>query len=192
MQRFLSIVVKCVLVACASVSVGGTRGRQRTPQLKKAGDVISPCNDPGVPYTLQGLANTTGRFREISVTIDVPSEVASVLKQDSLQVSCGVILPASYSESNDARVYPVILAFSGGPQQFFNWNDWAARYFEVSADAGFGDDWIVISPIAPSQSGITFFTDAGAALVPAIFKAVQDGLDFTAEVKLCDACPYYY
>ena len=47
---------------------------------------------------------------------------------------------------------------------------------------GFGEDWVVISPIAAGQQQ-TYFQRAGAQLVPGIFAAVQESLDFTAEVR---------
>ena len=71
----------CTLVAAAQAA-------QQTAH-KKAGDVISPCQDPGVPYTLQMYGNATGRFRELTLSVATAAGGA-------MDVSCGVILPATY------------------------------------------------------------------------------------------------
>ena len=166
--------------------------RKRKPEpLKKAGDVISPCTDPGVPYTLQKYSNSTGRYLEVTVAVSHnPLEQSTGLADGHgtvpFSITCGVILPARFprpSKSGAPPVIPTILAFSGGPQQLFNWDDWAARFFDPSIKAGLANDWIVISPIAPQHLGMTYFTSIGAGFVPAIFDAVQTLLGFQAEVS---------
>merc|ERR1712070_575174 len=61
----------------------------------------------------------------------------------------GVILPEAYSSE---KAYPLMLCFGGGPQQRFNWEDWSARFFEVTRARGLARNWIFIAPIATEDS----------------------------------------
>ena len=111
----------------ASVLLHETVPQSVVPQ-RQAGDVISPCKDPGVPYTLQKYSNASGRYREIVVSIpplggSFSSPLPFSSNGDNTEITCGVILPARPHRPGDAL--PTIMAFSGGPQQLFNWNDWA-------------------------------------------------------------------
>lgn len=75
----------------------------------------------------------------------------------------GVLLPDGFEASAS---YPVMLCFGGGPQQRFNWEDWCARYFDVSRARGLAKDWILLAPIAPE--GMSFMTQ----LVPDVARLI--------------------
>lgn len=83
------------------------------------------------------------------------------------QLEVGLVLPDDF---NSTKSHPVMLFFGGGPQQRFNWEDWCARFFDVSRALGFARDWVLIAPIAPQ--GMMFHTEL-AEEMPRLFDAVR-------------------
>ena len=129
-----------------------------------------------------GLKNISGRYRHETIFFVSESE------EDPVEIDCAVIVPSTYDRDMQNSellhvTYPTILALSGGPQQLFNWEDWAHHYFEKSEIQGLGSNWMIISPLAPADGSFNYFSDPGTGYLAGILQKMQSTLNFKAEAR---------
>lgn len=104
----------------------------------------------GAPTWVDGEPLKVGRWLgsyELKAPLNQRYETFRLAGQgvvDKIQV--GVVLPARFDRT---KPHPVILFLGGHMQQHHNWEDWCARFFDVSRLQGFAQEWLVIAPIGP-------------------------------------------
>eukprot|EP00747_Dinoflagellata_sp_TGD_P193284 gnl/TRDRNA2_/TRDRNA2_59240_c0_seq1.p1 gnl/TRDRNA2_/TRDRNA2_59240_c0~~gnl/TRDRNA2_/TRDRNA2_59240_c0_seq1.p1 ORF type:complete len:253 (+),score=41.72 gnl/TRDRNA2_/TRDRNA2_59240_c0_seq1:67-825(+) len=123
--------------------------------MSKAGEFLHHEDHLNGPYELKAPANP--QYENV--------ELAGGRFTNALEI--GILAPEGFDRM---KPYPVMLCFGGGPGQRFNWEDWCARYFEVSRARGLARDWLLLAPIAPK--GEMFMRDL-AADVPRLCEALR-------------------